>query len=780
MKIDDRTDAFFVELERAVMPKLTDVGPFRIQREVAHGGQGVVYKGRDRRDGTLVAIKRSYESGGMVYDRLMRGTELASTLDHPFILPITSVEVQSESVWIVTPWIDGKPADVWARSEERTTQAIIDVFIRICSAAAHAHFRGVIHRDLRPSNILIDEDGLPCILDFGIAKRVSALDGGLDTTHTALSGDIRYLPPEVFNRTCSAPDIRQDVYSLGVLLYAMLIGNHPLDGETPKERFARVSAGDLFRTDLDRRLPGSIGAIVRKATSVDLNARYATANELIEDIRADQRGMAVRAVSHTRRYLLSRFVKRNRTMIGVGAAAVLTVVVATGFFSRSARTERELRQANSQTLGVLTSFIDSIGPAKQLGPSMDSSAVLQLVDQRIRALEIGNDPELLMASAELHRSIAFGYIQIGRMDLGLSPAQESYRIYSMLNPQSDVTVQQSGATLARILIGTHHNREAETLTRSLVMDSPPAQIGLDEHLLNLSASLVRQQRMGEVRVYLDEYLSRHARETDEYARGLDVLVIYHNSLGEPGPALQAAREMHEIRRVLYGDADTRVLAAQLLQVKSLQMLGRFEDERAIVLAILPMIERAYGTTDPRYFRAIAHLTISETELGHGASALKRAEYLLAQSAGEFGEQSWNAAQCRFLVAHAMISLDRQREAIELLIPEVDRVLERMSERPRARQQPRYWIARAYNDLGDFDLARAMIEPALVDLQASLGMDHQQALRCEFEYVRATIGLDQEQARRDQLELLVDRFAASFGQDHPMTLGVAAYIESVGL
>ncbi len=774
MKLDKATDDFFQELKCTLMPSFSRVGPYQILHEVAHGGQGVVYQASDLRDGSLVAIKRSYESSGDTYKKLMRGTELAATLDHPYVLPITSIETQSETIWIATPWIDGKTADVWAKEAGRKAEDVIKVFIKICSAVSHAHFRGVIHRDLRPSNILICEDGSPCILDFGIAKRVSVSDPISIKSNTILTGNIRYLSPEVLNQTDASPDIRQDVYSLGVLLYEMLMGKHPMDGQTPSECISQAASGKLFDSNIDRTLVGSLGPIIRKATSVELGARYSTALELVEDIKDDQRGLPVRALVHTKRYLLSRFAMRNKTPIAACMILFVAVMLGWSFAEGVAQTESDLRVSNSQTLGVLTGFIQSLGPAKELGPNMDSVDVLQLVSNEVWKMEFSDDEGIAVAIAGLHESLGDSFLQIRREDLGIHHVRESYEIYTRFFGLWDERTQRSGARLAHHLIGTHKPVLAESLTRTLVGDAAPADILFEEHLLNLAISLIRQQRMSEVRPYLDEYLSRFDSDTAEYAIGLESSVIYYNVLGQAWFGLRDAEEMYIVNYTLFGAEDARTLSAQLFQIKSLQLLGEFRKERELVLTVLPLISQAFGESDSRYFRAMAHLTISETELGYGEEALARARHLLSINIQRSSVNSWGSTQSRFLVSHALLETGRPEEVIELMTPEVDRVYSMMKSRPIARHRPRYWIARAHNNLGQYDAAKSILEPAIEDLRESLGHDHQQLLLFEYELIQASATTMSVQELRDSVGQLAGRFAVGFGPNHPYTARVLSH------
>ncbi len=769
MREDDQTSAFFVGLYHKLGPGISNVGPYQVLHEIAHGGQGVVYKGIDSRDNSFVAIKRPFQSSGNNHDKLLRGTKLVASLNHPNILPVSSIENQSGNVVIVTPWIDGTPVDVWSKQSSRTITEKIAVFVKICSAVSHAHFRGVIHRDLKPSNILIRENGTPCILDFGIAKSLSNVGNIAQNTSTLIAGDIGYLPPEVLNQTDPPADIRQDVYSLGVLLYLMLVGTHPLDGETASGSFSRVAAGGLFTSNIDRLLPGSLGPIIRKATSLDLNARYSTANELVEDIKDDQKGLPVRAIVHTKRYLLSTYLNRHKKSITVVMMSTITLFFGVQYLNQSTRIARDLRDSNSHTIGVLSELVEALGPTKELGPNANHSSILLYVSNRIENIGIDSDADLMLASASLHASMARSFLQIKRETLGIHHAQESYKIYHQLLGIDSEQTQLAGALVARLHNESLNSTEAESLSRYLIGDVDPEFVGLDKHLLNLAVSLIRQMRLSEARPYLDEFLMRAAGQSEDYAEGLEVSAIYYNNLDQPKLGLRDSKESERIRNSLFGPMDARTITAQLLQVKSLQMLGQFQSERMLLLEILPRIEQAFGSNDPRNFQATAHLAISEMELGHAKEALLRAEKGLAGSIEQTGVHSWLTTQFRFLVARALLKSDRPKEVVDLLEPEIERVNLMANNRVKARHLPRLWVAEAYNDLGMHSHARSTLEPAIVDLRNQLGSSHRLTLQFEYELIRTARETLPEEEFRSKLKALSLQYSEVFGLSHPYTI-----------
>lgn len=780
MGSNDKTDAFFDELKSKLGSDHVDVGPYQVLHEVAHGGQGVVYKAQDRRDGTFVALKKSYESSGKIYDRLIRGVDLAATLDHKFILPILGVENESNTIWIVTPWIEGQSVSVWSRASGRTTSEIIDTYTMICSAVTHAHFRGVIHRDIRPANILIKEDGTPCVLDFGIAKRVSADEDFGRNSYSLLSGDIRYLPPELLNHESTPTDVRQDVYSLGALLYVMLTGNHPLDMASPSDSYRLVSTGEVFITRELGKLPGSIGPIIRKATSVDMNARYSAVSELVRDIQDDQKGFPIQAIAHTKKYLFLRAFHRNRVPIlgALGAAILITTAIWNHLNSK--QISRDLRISNQQTIGVLTGLVDSLGPTKELGPSMDSFTVLEYVSDRISEMDASNREDQIANFAGLHLSIANAYSQIHRATEGIDHAIEAYDLYSMIYSPEHIRVKESATRLAKHYIETLQPHKAEQFIGEIINHAPPSEVKYSRHVLLYAVSLIRQQKTDQAKPYLDEYLSRFTTASDERAAGLEVSAIYNGFVGKPELALRDAKELYLIWESLYGPDDARTLSSMMYWTKSLQKLGRFEETRDVVQSVLPAFVAAHGPNDDRYLSLVAQKVISDIELGYTEDALANAKSLSAQMDSHFGQEHFMSYQGRLLIARALIASRRSNDVIEMLTPEVEPFYQVTANRPRIRNLPRLYLAQAYNMLGQYDQAKSVLSPALDDVRSTMGFAHLEALPYEYENLKSNASQMPSDDLKVALTDLAGAYADAYGQDHPHTIRVRDHAERVGL
>jgi hypothetical protein len=271
----------------------------------------------------------------------------------------------------------------------------------VCDAVQHAHEQGVIHRDLKPGNILVDETGQPKVLDFGVARAADAdLRTGTDLTRAGeLVGTLSYMSPEQVTADPAALDRRSDVYALGVILFELLAGRlpYPLD-ELPLLEAARViREQEPARLGLiDTRFRGDVEVIVAKALEKDRERRYPSAAELASDIRRHLRNEPVRARPPSALYHLRKFARRHKALVGGAAAVVVALVVGligTTLFAvreaeQRAQAERYARLATDEKQGALYQAYRARLAA--------AGAALQMHDVADAARQLREAPEALL------------------------------------------------------------------------------------------------------------------------------------------------------------------------------------------------------------------------------------------------------------------------------------------------------------------------------------------------------------------------------------------------
>ncbi|MEM7249348.1 MAG: protein kinase [Acidobacteriota bacterium] len=310
------------------------VGPHRIIRLIGEGGMGSVYEAEQAEPQRRIAVKvlRHGLASPDARRRFQRETELLGRLRHPGIAVLHEAGIDDTTrhglPWFSMELVEGKPINVHAEETELTVDEKLDLLVQLCEAVAHAHQQGVVHRDLKPDNILVDGGGRVRILDFGIARAADAIgEGNTSLTRTGdVIGTLAYMSPE---QALGRPDLvdgRSDLYSIGVIGYQLLTGRlpHDLSELTLPAALHEITEAETERLgSLDGSLRGDLDAIIGKALEKERDRRYATVDDLLADLQRYLKQEPVIARRPTLSYRLARFIQRNRA---VSAALTLTIV----------------------------------------------------------------------------------------------------------------------------------------------------------------------------------------------------------------------------------------------------------------------------------------------------------------------------------------------------------------------------------------------------------------------------------------------------------------------
>ena len=339
------------------------VGPYRVVGRIGEGGMGVVYEAEQEHPHRRIAVKvlRPGLYGERQLRRFRLECEVLGQLTHPGIAHVYDAG-DAEVIFPKSPTarlpylamelVRGPRILDYVEQAGLDREARLELFAGICDAVHYAHQQAVIHRDLKPGNILVDERGQPKILDFGVARFTSDDEGRTQHTRTGdIIGTLRYMSPEQLMGNQSQLDIRTDVYSLGIILYEMLAGKTPYDTSSGSitDLALRIEQGALPRLSVhDPSLRGDLDAITFTALSPAREERYPSAAALAEDIRRHLRGEPVSTRRDSGWQAWRRFVRRHRTAVAIGGAFLSLVaassVVAWALYS-DARQARNVAEA---------------------------------------------------------------------------------------------------------------------------------------------------------------------------------------------------------------------------------------------------------------------------------------------------------------------------------------------------------------------------------------------------------------------------------------------------
>ncbi len=413
------------------------IGAFRLLEPIATGGMGTVWLA-ERTDDLQQRVALKLLNWGLVSAERRRLFEkerqALAQLEHPYITRLIDGGTTEDGVpYLVMEYVEGEPLDAFCDRQRLSIRQRLELFRKVCEAVNFAHQNLIVHRDLKPSNILVHRGGEPKLLDFGVAKL-------LDNASTAAQAEATITMVRAFTPRYASPEqvrggvitTATDVYSLGVLLFELLTGAQPYDlnGSSEYERVQQicndqpelpsrivlngatrtaaaspVEAGRL-RSDspegLRRRLRGDLDTIVLKALQKDPTRRYASAEQLSEDIGRFLGGLPVRARKDTISYRLSKFVLRNRAAVVATTVVLFSLVTATvGIVMQwqSARRDRDQARRAQRTAETITTVFQNtlftINPQQRGG----NASLFMLLGDAIRQAEL----ELMHAPMALTR-----------------------------------------------------------------------------------------------------------------------------------------------------------------------------------------------------------------------------------------------------------------------------------------------------------------------------------------------------------------------------------------
>jgi serine/threonine protein kinase/tetratricopeptide (TPR) repeat protein len=433
------------------------IGAYRILRELGHGGMGTVYLAAraDDQYQKRVAIKtiRGLDSEE-VLRHFRRERQILAALDHPNIARLFDGGSTDDGLpYFVMEFVEGQPIDDFCDERRLSVHERLRLFRGVCAAVQYAHSNLVVHRDLKPKNILVDAQGVPKLLDFGIAKLLNPEISGDAATGTVLAMTPEYASPE---QTRGQPiTTATDVYSLGVVLYELLTGHRPYgrearnsvelfkavceeEPERPSTAVGRTEQrplpGGAVQTTtpesasrtregtpekLRRRLRGDLDNIVLTALRKEPHLRYRSVEAFSEDIRRYLQGRPVTAHKTTVWYRTSKFVRRNALAVGAAATVFLLAIgfgVVTTVQSRRIARERDRANREAATAQRVSEFLVNLFNVSDPGESRGSTVTArELLDKAVRDIEgkLNDDPgvkgTLLYTMGQVYE------------DLGLSP-----------------------------------------------------------------------------------------------------------------------------------------------------------------------------------------------------------------------------------------------------------------------------------------------------------------------------------------------------------------------
>ncbi|MBM3450720.1 MAG: serine/threonine protein kinase [Armatimonadetes bacterium] len=598
----------------------TRVGPYEVKSVIGSGGMGVVYlAGRADREFEMQAaikiVKRGMDSDEILR-RFRDERQTLARLEHPNIAKLLDGgSTESGQPYLVMEYVRGTRVDRFCDEAKWTIAERLRLFRVICEAVQHAHQQLVIHRDLKPDNILVTEEGMPKLIDFGIA-RVLAIDSTAAPEVTRLVDrrmTLAYASPEQVRGEPMSTS--SDIYSLGVILYELLTGQKPYRqplltvfayekaiGEGP----VRPRDAVVDRT-LRRQLQGDLDTILLKAIDPDPARRYASAQQLADDIDRHLQGLPVIAQSPTFRYRAAKFVRRHRA--GVSAAAIVLLALAGGvagilWQARVARAERDRAQAQARRAQQISDFMvgvfRSADPEEQ-GRNVTVAAALDSAVERAEST-LANQPDEL---ATIRATIGSVYLQLGQIEKSVALLERAIALRRERSPNSD----ELFATMTQ-LGGAYQNRgdlpRAEALYREAVGLARglhgPEHLAVAQSTRSLGSVLYERGQLKEAEAVDRDTLALLRRlpnvDQGELAQSLNNLAVVLGTSGKWSEAVPLQREALEIITKQRSPKHPEVASAMSSLASALSASGQSAEAEAMFQKTIALREEALGPDHP--------------------------------------------------------------------------------------------------------------------------------------------------------------------------------------
>jgi len=635
---DDSRDGF-LEPAALGLPIPERLKNYRILGVLGAGGMGVVYQAEQENPRRTVALKviRPGLASGVLLRRFEYEAQFLGRLQHPGIAQIFEADTADTGYgpqpFFAMELVRGQPITDYARAHALDTRARLALLIQVCEAVAHAHQNGVIHRDLKPGNILVHESGQPKILDFGVARATDA-DVQATTLGTSLGqivGTVPYMSPEQLSGRAEDVDTRCDVYALGVLAYELL-------AERPPFELAGQSLLDAVRVirdqepiplrNVNRRFRGDLDTLTAKALEKDKTRRYPSADALAADLRRFLRHEPISARPPSARYQMHKFALRHRGLVAGLATALAMLLLGAGVSAtlavRATRQRDRARQAEQlaeQRLAqvqqeaakfqavnrVLEEMLTAPDPWERHGAAGNprDTRVVDVLDEAERALPaaLAGQPEV---EAAARTTIGRTYWRLGDLEKAEANARRAVELRREHLGEEHPDTLEATNNLAAVLVARGRLSEAEPLLRTTLEIQRRVTGSDDERTLttmnNLGNTLQNQGRLAEAEPLYREVLEARRRvlgqehtDTLSSLSNLATLVLEQRRLGE---AERLMREVLEMSRRVLGAEHPHTLALLNNLAALLKEQGRLSDAEPLHRLALATRQRTLGNEHP--------------------------------------------------------------------------------------------------------------------------------------------------------------------------------------
>jgi serine/threonine protein kinase len=731
------------------------IGPFRLIEEIGRGGMGVVYRAEQASPRRTVALK--VMRTGLVSDsaaaRFEREARVLGMLRHPGIAQVYQAGTAAPQAgtagaetipYFAMELVSGEPVTAYADRAGLDHAGRLRLLAEIADAVHHAHTKGVIHRDLKPGNILVDERGRVKVLDFGIARLVEDGDdaSAFDACERTLSrtgqliGTVSYMSPEQVSGAIGDLDTRSDVYTLGVIGYQLLTGVMPYDtdGRSVVET-ARLIAEHQPRplAAADSSLRGDVGTIIGTALEKDRERRYQSADELARDIGRCLRDEPIAARPPSTVYLLRKFAKRNRPLVlGASAAVAMLVlgVIGTAWQAYAATRARERAETRTavalQINGFLRTMLESADPTIAQGREL---TVREVVDRA--AEDIGTAPLDPEVEADVRYTLGKTYSLLGdypEAEAMLTRSIELFRSIPGLEPRFRISAERQ---LGFVLSESGRPVEAAAIAQGAIVELTALYGPGDPDTLAARSELAKNMlEQGMVSEAVGMMRSVAADAERELGPDSEITItLLHNLSSALGNAGDLAGSVELNERVL---------------------------ERRLA---------ALGETHPDTITSMNNLATTLVRLGEKERAEGMMREVLRLRRDVLGSEHRSTATAMQNLSGLLIQQGRLDEAEPLVREAYSVCRERLGESHTVTLSAMNQLAYLLEDRGKLDEAEAMFRETIRILERSAGRDHPEMFAPVNNLASLLVKMGRAREAEPMYRDLLERVESLVGPEH---------------
>lgn len=618
------------------------MGDYRLLRVLGEGAAGQVFLAEQQQPLRQVAIKVLRSASSLSRARFEREVDLLARLEHTNIARLydsgTETGPTGQLPYLVMEYVQGHDLIRYADAQQLNMEQRLALLAQVARAAHFAHTRGVIHRDLKPCNILVNERGEPKILDFGIAH-VVADEATQMTGAGEVLGTLSYMSWEQLCGEGHLVDARADVYALGVIGYQLVSGQQPYPGLTEE---TLVGALGRLQREAPQKLSahrtaasGDVETIIGKAMAREAVQRYGSAAEFAADIERFLTRQPIEARPPTATYLLSLLIRRHKVASAAAAVAVVSllagVAAATWFAVGESRARADAEARTAEALAAnefLQQMFTSATPEVARGRQLSATDVL---DYARVALEAPADSTPERVRAQLHRGLGSSYAALGQLGTAREQLERALALAKLNFPPGDPARLHTQDAYARVLLLSGDFVGAESALRAALKELPASERHLHRyHSLTaaLGQAVCEQQRFD---------------ACDELLR----------------PALQQAE------KDLGPDHD---LTLEMMEWRCFALMPqyRFEDIEELAVRMHDAVVARHGPDHPRSFRARDWLATAAAGRNELTVAERRMRALLQDRIRVQGAEHPDIAPTQHRFGMLLLRTEKWAEAREVL------------------------------------------------------------------------------------------------------------------